>query len=287
MPHKMTASQEYLEKKKIEHRRYYALHKDEINARRRERHATDRALREKERRYLEQYRERVANQVEPDTRREIIALYNQGYSQREIIAKGYPAYSVNNVVSAYKRRLDFTSEDYQTATTALKAAIAKRPMATIVELVAETKINAPLIRSIVDTHFRYATFNETHKDYSTAEAARAFGITKQTMRTRSKIYGLHWKGFVPDEDASAYDDVYCPEITDRPCNAPEYRRLLFDGYEGFDYAGDAWKRYLELFLKHKKEDHCWTRAERAIAHSRRNCTTKIRTVYSFIEPQKN
>lgn len=87
-------------------------------------------------------------------------------------------------------------------------------------------------------------------------ACEALGIKYKSIKKPQ-----YWKTLNELLDEQGYYELYRPDIKERPCNAPEYRRQLPDDYEGFDFAGDAWDRYYELFLEHCKKE-CWTPKER-------------------------
>lgn len=87
-------------------------------------------------------------------------------------------------------------------------------------------------------------------------ACEALGIKYKSIKKPE-----YWKTLNELLDEQGYYELYRPDIKERPCNASEYRRLLPDDCEGFDFAGEAWDRYYELFLEHRKKE-CWTPKER-------------------------
>lgn len=112
--------------------------------------------------------------------------------------------------------------------------------------------------------YRLRIYHRRHPNALFKHACEALGIKYCPLKKPQ-----YWKTLNELLYEQGYYELYRPDITERPCNAPEYRRLLPDSCEGFDFAGDAWDRYYELYLMHKNNDVSWTPKERKSDYERR------------------
>lgn len=125
--------------------------------------------------------------------------------------------------------------------------------------------------------YRLREYYRRHPNALFKHACEALGIKYKSIKKPQ-----YWKALNELLDEQGYYELYRPDITERPCNAPEYRRQLPDGCEGFDFAGEAWDRYYKLFLEYCKKE-CWTPNERERARHYSNPVAKRSYLGRFFE----